>query len=277
MAIVLALAAALAWGVADFGSGMKSRSVSALVVTLSVFVVGGFVTVAIAAVAEPAPGSRTLAWAGLAGIVASIGVTTFFYALAIGEIGTVASIVAAGTSVPVIIGFARGERPTAVSIAGMVLVIVGVIVMVSVPTSATTTARDPHRAVLLALAASVTLGLYYVVGKAGAAHSPLWYAAVGQISAAALLVVLVVGRRAGIPTRRDTPHLVALGLANAAGWVFSVLALRLGMLTLVSVLVSLYPSLTVLLALVFAGERLTRLQYLSAAAIIAGVALVAGG
>jgi len=56
-----------------------------------------------------------------------------------------------------------------------------------------------------------------------------------------------------------------------------VLALGHGLLSVVSVLIALYPAITITLALVFAGERLTRHQYLAGIAILAGVAPIAGG
>jgi drug/metabolite transporter (DMT)-like permease len=277
MEIVLALAAAVFWGVADFGSGMKSRSVSAVVVTLVVFVVGGTLSLVLAVATETAPDGRTLAFAVLAGAVTGLGVTLFFRALAIGEIGVVAPIVAAGTAVPVVAGLAGGERPSIVAATGVALVIAGVVAMVRVPSSGATSAPAPGRAVKLSVIASIALGLYYVVGREGGADTPLWYAGLGQLFAAVPLLAITLVRRGVRPGRRHLTAIVALGAANGAGWVCSVLALRHGLLSLVSVLVALYPALTVLLALVFAGERLTRLQYAAAGTILGGVGLVAAG
>jgi drug/metabolite transporter (DMT)-like permease len=275
MVILLALAAAVAWGVADFGSGMKSRSVSSVTVSLLVFVVGGLGSLAIAAASEALPGQRTLLLALLAGVVTGFGVATFFRALAVGEIGVVAPIVAAGAAVPVVVGFARGERPSAAASIGVVLAIIGVVAMVSAPSAEPRPASNARLAMRLSAFASVALGTYYVIARAGGAHSPLWYAGVGQICAAAPLAVILLARHKALPNRRDLAQIVALGLANGVGWVCSVLALRHGLLALVSVLVALYPALTVLLALIFAGERLTGRQYLAGATILGGVAMIA--
>jgi drug/metabolite transporter (DMT)-like permease len=277
MEVALALGAALAWGVADFGSGMKSRSLSAVLVTLIVFAVGGTGSLLVAAASESPPTARTAGLAVLAGAVTGVGVTVFFHALAIGEIGVVATIVAGGTGVPVVVGLARGERPGVIALAGVVAVALGVVAMVYAPRSAASLARDPHRALVLAVVASVALGLYYVVARAGSSGRPLWFAGLGQLCAAVPLVVLAAARRPRAPGRRDLRDVVALGLANGAGWLLSVLALGHGLLAVVSVLIALYPAITITLALVFAGERLTRHQYLAGLAILAGVGLIAGG
>ena len=127
--IVLALGAALAWGFADFASGVKSRTNSTIVVTAIVLGAGGIVTLVIAAVTRGAPSGRTIALALAAGAATGLGVTMFFHALSIGVIGTVAPITCAGTSVPVIWGLVQGERPSAGQLIGVVLAIGGVVVI----------------------------------------------------------------------------------------------------------------------------------------------------
>jgi drug/metabolite transporter (DMT)-like permease len=189
----------------------------------------------------------------------------------------VASIVAGGTAVPVVVGLARGERPGVVAMTGVAAIAVGVVAMVWAPRSEATLARDAGRAVALAVVASIALGLYYVVARAGSSERPLWFAGLGQLCAALPLVAVAVARRPAAPRRRDLRDVVALGLANGAGWLCSTLALGHGLLVVVSVLIALYPAVTILLALVFVGERLTGLQYLAGVGILAGVGLIAAG
>ena len=114
MEIVLALGAALAWGFADFASGVKSRTNSTIVVTAIVLGAGGVVSLVIAFGTEDSPTGRTVALALAAGAATGLGVSMFFHALAVGVIGTVAPITCAGTSVPVIWGLDRvSGRPRA--------------------------------------------------------------------------------------------------------------------------------------------------------------------
>ena len=94
--IVLALGAALAWGFADFASGVKSRTNSTIVVTAIVLGAGGLVSLVIAFGTEDSPTGRTVALALAAGAATGLGVSMFFHALAVGVIGTVAPITCAG-------------------------------------------------------------------------------------------------------------------------------------------------------------------------------------
>jgi drug/metabolite transporter (DMT)-like permease len=277
MGIALALAAACVWAFADFGSGFKSRTVPTLVVTAAVFTVGCLGTLALAAVREPLPDGRTVLLAVAIGAQSAIGVALFFHALSIGEIGVVAAIASGGTALPVLMGLARGERPSAAALIGVTAIICGAVAIVWAPRSATTTARDPRRAVLLAVGASLALGLYYVLARAGGGDTPIWFDALGQVFAAVPLIGIVLVQRERIPGPRDLRDVIVLGVANGAGWVLATLALQHGLLAVVSVLIALYPALTVLLAVVVIRERLTGLQYLSGGTILLGVGLVAVG
>ena len=274
--IVLALGAALAWGFADFASGVKSRTNSTIVVTAIVLGAGGIVTLVIAAATEEAPTGRTVALALAAGAATGLGVTMFFHALAIGVIGTVAPITCAGTSVPVIWGLVQGERPSVGQLLGVVLAIGGVVVIArAVADEDTTPAVNARLALILAIAAAFTLGTYYVVAREASDAGPLWYAALGQLFAATPLVLLAFARRAPIPNPRESRALLGIAMANGAGWILSVNALKEGLLSVVSVLIALYPALTVLFARIFLSERLSQLQRAGAGIVFVGVALIA--
>jgi uncharacterized membrane protein len=274
--IVLALGAALAWGFADFASGVKSRTNSTVVVTAIVLGAGGVVSLLIALGTEDAPSGRTVALAVAAGAATGVGVTMFFHALSIGVIGTVAPITCAGTSVPVIWGLAQGERPSAGQLLGVALAIGGVVVIARASADeATTPATNARLALILAIASAFTLGFYYVIAGEATDAGPLWFAALGQIFAATPLVLLALLRRAPVPPRREFRALVGIAMANGAGWLLSVSALKHGLLSVVSVLIALYPALTVLFARIFLSERLSRLQKTGAVIVFAGVGLIA--
>ena len=276
MEIVLALGAALAWGFADFASGVKSRTNSTVVVTAIVLGAGGVVSLLIALGTEDAPTGRTVALAIAAGAATGVGVTMFFHALSIGVIGTVAPITCAGTSVPVIWGLAQGERPSVGQLLGVALAIAGVVVIARASADESTTpATNARLALILAIASAFTLGFYYVIAGEATDAGPLWFAALGQIFAATPLVLLAMVRRAPVPPRREFRALLGIAMANGAGWLLSVSALRHGLLSVVSVLIALYPALTVLFARIFLSERLSRLQKAGAVIVFAGVGLIA--
>jgi drug/metabolite transporter (DMT)-like permease len=177
----------------------------------------------------------------------------------------------------VLAGLVTGERPAAVQLVGVVLVIAGVVGIARATSGeATEQARDPRRGVVLALIASVALGAYYLCARGGATHgTPLWFASIGQISAGIPLLALTLVRiRTRLPGR-DVGLLAAIAAINAAGWLLSTLALRGGLLSVVSVLIALYPAITVLLAAIVLRERLSRAQLAGALVIFSGVALIA--
>ncbi len=125
----------------------------------------------------------------------------------------------------------------------------------------------------------VALGLFtYFLGlgsREGSALSTLTGARVGSLS---LLLLLAVGRRESLRVeRRWLLPIVAIGLCDVAANVMFALASRHGLLSLVSVLGSLYPVMTVVLAYVILHERLTRIQLAGVAAALVGVAALSTG
>jgi drug/metabolite transporter (DMT)-like permease len=274
--IVLALGAALAWGFADFASGVKSRTNSTVVVTAIVLGAGGLVTLVIAIATESAPSGHTALLSLAAGAATGLGVTMFFHALSIGVIGTVAPITCAGTSVPVLWGLIQGERPSVGQLIGVALAIGGVVVIArAVADESAGKAENARLALILAIAAAFTLGAYYVIARDASDAGPLWFAALGQLFAATPLVLLAAVRRTAVPSRRESRALVGIAMANGAGWILSVQALREGLLSVVSVLIALYPALTVLFARIVLSERLSQLQKAGAGIVFVGVALIA--
>ena len=138
---------------------------------------------------------------------------------------------------------------------------------------------DRARAIALAVVAAIALGLFvYFLGlgsRQGDAFSTLLGARVGSLT---LLLVLASARRAPLRVPRTAlAAIVAVGLADVTANALFAFASSHALLALVSVLGSLYPVVTVLLAHVLLGERLTRTQQAGVAIALAGVAAIAGG
>jgi drug/metabolite transporter (DMT)-like permease len=130
---------------------------------------------------------------------------------------------------------------------------------------------------VLAIVAAGALGLFvYFLGlgsRQGDAISTLFGARVGSLG---LLVSLALVRRASVRVPRATLPAVALvGLADVSANGLFAYASGHGLLALVSVLGSLYPVVTVILAHLLLGERLTRAQQAGVAIALAGVAAIA--
>ena len=91
------------------------------------------------------------------------------------------------------------------------------------------------------------------------------------------MAALATAREARRPTPRELGVLAGVGVLDNAANVMFAAASREGLLTLVSVLGSLYPVATVLLARWFLHERMARWQVVGVAAAFVGVAFIAAG
>src|SRR5439155_598253 len=82
--------------------------------------------VAVAARATAPPGPA-VAWALLAAVFGTIGLTAFYRGMAAGAISIVAPIAGAGAVIPVVVGLATGDSPSALQEAGFAAAIGGVV------------------------------------------------------------------------------------------------------------------------------------------------------
>lgn len=278
MTVGLALCASLLWGGADFLGGTAARRLPATGVVL-VSQAAALVGLLVVAAATGAYGASIgyLGWAVAAAAVGVVALVGFYAALAAGTMGVVAPIAALGVVVPVVVGLAQGDRPSVWQGAGVAVAVVGV-VLASGPELRSAEAGGGIRPLLLAGVAAVGFGLVIVFVSHGARTSTTMTLLVMRATSVAVLGALALGGavtvRAG---KRDLAMLLAIGagdvLANAA---LAVASTR-GLLSVVAVLSSLYPAVTVLLARVVHDERLVRVQTVGVSAALVGVVLIASG
>lgn len=278
MTVALALCASLLWGGADFLGGTAARRLPATGVVLASqgAALLGVLIVAVATGAFTDP-TGYLGWAIGAALVGVIALTGFYAALAEGTMGVVAPIAAIGVIVPVIVGIAQGDRPTVWQGLGVALAVIGVI-LASGPELRGDQPSGGARPLLLAAVAAVGFGLVTVFLSHGARSSTTMTLLVMRATSVAILGVLAVAGTVKVEARtRDLPLLVAIGagdlLANAA---LAVASTR-GLLSVVAVLSSLYPAITVLLARAVHDERLGRVQTIGVSAALVGVVVIASG
>jgi drug/metabolite transporter (DMT)-like permease len=280
VAVVLALLSSLLWGGADFLGGTVSRRRPApLVVGTSQL--AGLLVIGVVALAAGAFRDDTgyLFWAVGAGLAGLVGLVCFYAALAAGTMGVVSPIAALGVIVPVLVGLARGERPAAVQLVGIAIAVVGV-VLASGPELSGRAGVTP---LLLAAVAAVGFGLALLFIAEGSRSSTLMTLVTMRVTSVSVLAValLVALRRRSRPTlsldRRDQALVVLIGVADVAANLTFGLASTRGLVSVVAVLGSLYPVVTVLLARVLHGERLGTAQTAGVAGALGGVALIAGG
>ncbi len=93
-----------------------------------------------------------------------------------------------------------------------------------------------------------------------------------------LIALAALVLRARLPAGlRDAAPAVAVGLLETTANALIAVATTVGLVSLVGVLASLYPIVTVALARVVLGERIARSQQLGAVAALAGVVMIAAG
>jgi drug/metabolite transporter (DMT)-like permease len=130
-----------------------------------------------------------------------------------------------------------------------------------------------------ALVAALFLGLFVTALDASGEASPLWASLMVRLVSVPLFVIAaaVTVRATRRPTKAEMGIMAGVGILDNSANVMFAFAAREGLLTLVSVLGSLYPVATVLLARWFLHERLARWQVAGVAAAFVGVALIAAG
>lgn len=276
LAIALALAVSVSWGLGDFLGGLKSRSLQVLTV-LAISQAAGFAAVLVWLTAAGAdfPRWTSLAYAAAAGVGGCVGLGALYRGMAVGAMGVVAPISALSAAIPFTVGVASGERPGALQIGGIVLALAGVALASREPSH-----RGGGRAagVGLALVAACGFGLYFVFLDRAAAESVPYAVATarGVSSLIAITAAVVVGASLR-PSVAHLPALVAVGLFDVGANVLFGYATTRGFLSVVSVLSSLYPIVTVGLAAVLLHERIAPVQRLGVVAALAGAALITAG
>lgn len=273
---VLALLCSLTWGTSDFLGGLLSRRLPAAAVVGASQVVGLVamtVTVLVVAVlGHPVPFDRWAEWAPYAvaaGVTGSIALAAFYAGLSAGTMGVVAPIAATGAAVPVLLGVLTGDQPTTLAWAGMVVAVLGTILASGPELRAGVSVRP----VLLAVVAALGFGtVLFLVSRGSHVSSvaTLWGM---RLTSTTLYVVLALRLRTVGGTRAaDLRWLLPIGLGDLGANALFATASGLGMVSVVAVLSSLYPVVTILLARVLLHERLQRIQVVGVVVSLAGVA-----
>jgi drug/metabolite transporter (DMT)-like permease len=280
VAVLLALIAAIAYGVSDFLAGLMARRASVFLVTLIAEAAASVVVLAALPFAGGVVDGTSLLWGGVAGLGGGGGAMFLYRGLARGSmsiVGPVSAVVTAAGSATA--GVAFGERPGPVTAAGIVLACVAVaLVSMSEPTGRVSRG-EAWRALLDAAAAGIGFAVLFVGLNRAGGGAGLWPVAASTFVAMvlALIGVLVAVLRkheeAG-SARRISLGSVAVGALGGGATVAFFVATQHGLLTVTAVITSLYPVTTVLLALGFLRERLRRVQTLGAVLAAVAVALL---
>lgn len=269
MAILLSLAAALAYGLSDFVGGLASRRTSAWPVAFVATAAAFVGALALALVTDGSPTRTDLLWGALAGVGTGAGGAFLYRGLAAGRMGVVAPISAVGAAlVPVCVGVATGERPALLVWLGIAAAVPG-IWLVSREQGST---GDLAAGILDGVLAGLGFGLLFAATgqiPEEAGFAPLAVAqAVGMVCVAVTATLL--GSR-WVPSDRSQAWGILAGVLATAAVVAFLLATQTGLLTVASVVTSLYPAITVALAAFVLRERIHLSQ--GAGLLLCGVAV----
>jgi drug/metabolite transporter (DMT)-like permease len=244
--------------------------VSLVVQVLGVGLAGGLALISREAI--PDPGAIVTAVA--AGVVGVIGILGLYQGLAVGRMGVVAPVTGViAATLPVVAGIAMAGLPAASVLAGILLALVAVVLVSRV--------RGQHgqrSGVEFGLVAGLGIGCFNIlVGllPEGQVFGPLVFL---KLSAATVIgAIVVVGRRSWRVPRATLPIAIGVGVFDMAGNALYVLATQAGRLDVAATLSSLYPVTTILLAMAFLGERVTRSHALGIVAAVAAIVLIGAG
>ena len=270
LAIVLALASAIGYGGSDFAAGFAARSAPVIQITLLASAISAvFVAAALPFAASPGPSTTALAWgfgAGIGGTLGAFSLYLGFRHAAFSVAAPLSAVASAGFSV--LAGLLYGERPTALALTGIVLALPA-IVAVSVSAGgeeaeeaeAGAPTGRPGAGVGYGMVAGAFFALLFIGLDRAGSGSGLWpvaAAAAGELAAA--LVAAVAVRSFRLCGGRARLLAVITGVAGASGTILFFAATHHGFLAVTAVLTSLYPAVTIVLARITLGERLTPLR-----------------
>lgn len=223
---------------------------------------------------EPVPAPVDLGWSVVGGALGVLGITTLYRALAVGRMGIVAPVTGVlAAIVPVTAGIVLEGRPAPIVLLGIALAIGSVVLVTRADDGGT------GRAGLdLAVVAGLSIGAFDVVLAQisdGSVFGPL---TVIRATEGLLIVgVVLVTRAAWRPPGSLVPGIVGVGAADMAGNAGFILAVQTGALAVASVLSSLYPVATIILAAAVLREPVTRSHAAGIALAVLAIVLIGLG
>jgi drug/metabolite transporter (DMT)-like permease len=274
MPILLALLAAVSYGLADFVGGVLSRRASPWSVALMAQVGGAVLVFALTLVVPGEPTRADVLWSVVAGLGNGLGTACLYRGLSSGRMGVVAPVSGVGADqVPVVVGVLAGERPAVLVWVGILLALPGIWLVSREPTSG---GLGPG------LTDGVLAGLGFGILFAALAQIPesagfLPLALNQVVAGVAIIAVALALRRPWVPREPRALAGVVSGALGALATGAFLVATHGGYLTVTAVLASLYPAFTVMLAATVLREHVHRAQAMGLGLCAVAVTLVAAG
>jgi drug/metabolite transporter (DMT)-like permease len=314
-AVALALGASLTWGFADFFGPLKGRTLGVLRVLVYVQL-GGLLGIAlIVAVRGKGPDGAAALLAIPAAISGTIGLYAYYRGMQVGAMSIVAPIAGLAAAVPVAFGIATGDRPSTWQLLGIASALGGVFLAAREPAAQRPgraaarprladqwrgsggTGRFPQLGgkregpsssrrsrskfapgVGLALLAAIGFGCYFPPMHAAGDVDFWWASLIFRLTSTSVILATVAIRRPSLAIAPSQfPVLALIGTGDMLGNLLYAAASTSGLVSVTSVLASLFPIVTVVLARLVLREEVTRSQEAGIVLTLAGVALISAG
>jgi drug/metabolite transporter (DMT)-like permease len=278
MEIALGALVALAYGSGDFLGGISAKRVPTVAVLLVSQAFGlGAAVLLVVALRDAPPGAHIFLLSAAAGVVGVAALGLLFRGLAVGRMSIVAPLSAIGGGVlPVAWGLLRGERPSALALAGVGLALVAAAVVGRGAEHDPAPAISPRLELALGAGAGMGFGVVFILLAESSSGSGMWPVLIARCASVPLLaiVAVVLGISPRV-ARTDLAPVAGAGLFDVAANALVVLAVRRGLLSLVAPVASLYPATTVVLARFVLHERIGRQRAGGLAVGLVGLVLIA--
>ena len=281
---LIALAAAASWGGSDFSGGMGVKAAGGrvsgairfviLAHTISLSVLLGILWVQHARM----PHGMPVLWAVVGGVTGALGLVAFYIALSRGGMGASAAVSGLlAAAIPAMASSVMEGAPGAVRLAGFALA-AGAIWLIAAGDSPES-AGESSGTMGLAIFAGLAFGVYFVALKLSSPLGLVMPMAIARASSLVLCVPVLLAMQRGTAAGRGSwlagwKWAVGVALLDTGGNMLFMAATRLGRLDVASVLASLYPAGTILLAAWYLHERPTRRQVLGMVTALAAVVMI---
>jgi drug/metabolite transporter (DMT)-like permease len=293
---LIALTAAASWGGGDFSGGMGvkaagggvNRAIRFVLLShaISLVVLVGILWAHHAAL----PHGVAVGWAIAAGLTGALGVVAFYTALSRGGMGASAAVSGLlAAAIPALVSSMMEGAPAGMRLAGFALA-GGAIWLIAAGESPenqhTESRREARGTMALAIVGGTAFGVYFVALKMANPLGLVMPMTIARASSVMLCsvtlgVMRLVGRGSRIAGPVGEPHwwagwkwALGVALLDTGGNILFMAATRLGRLDVASVLASLYPAGTILLAAWYLHERPTRRQMMGMVVALAAVVMI---
>jgi len=285
LTVLVGVTSALIFGAADFLGGLAAKRISSVLAT-AVAAVTGLALLVVVVLTPWAPGvwsAEAVLLGAASGVTGAIAIVLLYQCLAIGPMSILSPLTAVVSAiVPLTVGLARGERLEWIGYLALGIALVAVVLVGFVPEKGAV--RPSVKGLLMAIGSGIMIGAFLIIIDAAPDDSGLIplvanRATNGAIMFAAFGILLLVAARRGKGAPRVNAagirFAIFCGIVDVVANVGVLIGVRIGELTVMSVLTALYPAGTIILAAVVLKERIAPVQYVGLVLALAAAGMLA--